>query len=382
MSSSQQQPIVIIGPAYPYRGGPALVVAHTYEQLQKKHNVEVFSFSRLYPSLLFPGVRQEDISKHPAKQHPVHRTIDSIQPLTWISTAKQIRALKPKLVIVDWYQPFFGACYYVICSILKAAGIPILFFAENVISHEARFIDSALTSLALGKADSFIAFSESVEQRLRTMYPTKQVQRSTLPLFFTNNEAPTQWTQEGAKEQLGLQNKRVLLFFGYIRKYKGLRNLIQAFPSIAELNPNTHLLIVGECYENAQEYNQLIEQSGVADRITWINEYVPNEDIALYYNAADIVVLPYNSATQSGIVKIAFGFEKPVLATAVGGLTEEIKQWNAGIVVPSSAPADLIQGANHMLALQSLSVFSQGARKAKESNSFEHIVELVEAVLV
>lgn len=375
---SRSKRIAIIGPAYPYRGGPPLVVANIYEQLVRRHTVEVFSFTRLYPQLLFPGTRQEDVSKHPAKQHPVTRIIDSVNPLTWLRTAKAILAFKPDLVLVDWYQPFFGACYRVILSRLRKAGIPILFLAENVISHEARFIDNILSSAALSQADAFIAFSESVEQRLANLYPGRSVERSTLPLFFTQENAPVQWTQESAKQHLQLEGKRVLLFFGYIRKYKGLRNLLAAFPQIAQKLNDVVLLIVGECYEDAQEYQNLIAQSGVSDRIRWVNEYVPNEDIALYYNAADVVVLPYISATQSGIVKIAFGFGKPVVATNVGGLAEEIEQWQAGIVVQADNVALLEKGLYDMLTHPDIQHFAQGALRAKNANSFEEIVELIE----
>jgi glycosyltransferase involved in cell wall biosynthesis len=371
--------IAIIGPAYPYRGGPPLVVANLYEQLVSRgHQVEVFSFTRLYPSLLFPGVRQEDVSKHPQKAHPVTRVIDSVNPFTWLNASKLIADFKPDIVLVDWYQPFFGLCYHTILRALKRIGVRVVFLTENVISHEARAIDTFLTKLALQHADSFIAFSESVESRLTEWYKGKKISRSTLPLFFTQETSPIQWTSQSAKEKLGLQGKRVLLFFGYIRKYKGLRKLIEAFPLIADEFGDVHLLIVGECYESADEYNAMIQSSGYSNRITWINEYVPNEDVGLYYNSADIIVLPYESATQSGIVKIAFGYGKPVVATNVGGLAEEISAWNAGIVVEHNSPAIFANGVATMLRLSSLKEYSDGAVKAKNANSFDGIGELVE----
>lgn len=375
--------IAIIGPAYPYRGGPPLVVANLYEQLVSRgHQVEVFSFTRLYPSLLFPGVRQEDVSKHPQKAHPVTRVIDSVNPITWFRTSKFIADFKPDVVLVDWYQPFFGLCYHTILRSLKRTGVKVVFLTENVISHEARAIDTYLTKLALQHADSFIAFSESVETRLGEWYQGKMISRSTLPLFFTQETSPIHWTSQSAKEKLRLQGKRVLLFFGYIRKYKGLRKLIEAFSIIAPQFDDVHLLIVGECYEDANEYNALIQSSGVSHRITWINEYVPNEDVGLYYNSADIVVLPYESATQSGIVKIAFGYGKPIVATNVGGLAEEIATWNAGIVVENNAPKTFAEGVATMLRLSSLQEYADGALKAKNANSFDGISELVERHIV
>lgn len=372
--------IAVIGPAYPYRGGPPLVVAHLYEALSRAHAVEVFSFTRLYPSLLFPGTRQEDVSTFPAKVHPVRRMIDSMNPVTWLRTARAIVAWKPDLVLVDWYQPFFGVCYAVIGRMLKKHGIRIVYLAENVVSHEARLVDTVLTRRALNTADGFITFSASVERTLKDWYPQLRAERATLPLFFTEETSPVTWTQQQARAHLGITHGRVLLFFGYIRKYKGLRNLIAAFPAIHKEFPDTFLLIVGECYENAEEYTTLIEQSGVAHAIRWVNDYVPNEDIAMYYHAADIVVLPYDSATQSGIVKIAFGFEKPVLATRVGGLTEEITPWNAGVVVEPHAPSALTAGLRTMLS-GPLDGYASGAREAKEANRFDAIVPMVESFL-
>ncbi|MBL7997437.1 MAG: glycosyltransferase [Candidatus Kapabacteria bacterium] len=373
--------IAIIGPAYPYRGGPPLVVANLYELLSKRHTVNVFSFTRLYPSLLFPGVRQEDVSKHPAKPHPVLRLIDSVNPLTWIRTADAVIASKPDLVLLDWYQPFFGLCYDAILTRIRRAGIKVVVLAENVISHEARWIDTFLTHRALRHAQGFVAFSDAVVESLRNRYPSVPVSRSTLPLFFTGSHAPVQWTKESARAHLGYDTaKEVILFFGYIRKYKGLRNLLAAFPAVAAARPEAELLVVGECYEDAAEYTALIQASGVAHRIRWVNEYVPNEDVALYYSAADVIALPYNSATQSGIVKIAFGFGKAVVATNVGGLTEEVAQWNAGII---TEPGDTAAFANALITMlgSDRTDYENGSHAAAAANSFAAIEGIIDGYL-
>jgi glycosyltransferase involved in cell wall biosynthesis len=380
-NGSFKKKIVIVGPAYPYRGGPALFVGNLYEQLVKDFNVEVFSFTRLYPQLLFPGVRQEDVSKVPAKPHPVHRTIDSINPLTWYKTAREILLLKPDLVAFDWYQPFFGMAYNTIAGILKKAGIKVLFITENVISHEARFIDTFLTKIALRHADAFLTLSDSVRDFLKSMFGGKPIWQSTLPLFHTSENAAQTWTADSAKEKLALKNKNVILFFGYIRKYKGLRDLIAAFPAVLKSVPDAHLLIVGESYENVEEYHALIKQSGAESSITMINEYVPNEEIPLYYTAADVVALPYISATQSGIVKIAFGFEKPVVATDVGGLAEEVLKTGAGIVVPPHDVEKFAQALIDFFKNSDIEAFKKGAREAKESNDFSKISGIFSEIL-
>ncbi len=369
--------IAIVGPAYPYRGGPAAVVGHLYHALASKHQVCVFSFSRLYPQLLFPGTRQEDISQHPIKPHPARRTIDSIAPPTWWRTARHLAEFAPDLILLDWYQPFFGLCYGEILRKLRRLNrSPVIVLAENIISHEARWIDEWLFRRTFRYASGFIAFSDAVAERLRRLYPGRPVERAHLPLFITPESAPVAWTPAAAKEALGLAGKRIVLFFGYIRPYKGLATLIEAFAQVQ--HPDAVLLIVGECYQDPEQYRQLIARSGAADRIRWIDQYVPNEDVPLYYTAADIVAMPYHSGTQSGVQRIAFAFGKPVVVTDVGGLAEDVRRYGAGEVVPPNDAATLAAVLGRMLAEPSLARYSAGARAAAEQTRFDRIVETIE----
>ncbi|MCS7302317.1 MAG: glycosyltransferase family 4 protein [Candidatus Kapabacteria bacterium] len=373
--------IAIIGPAYPYRGGPAAVVAHLYELLSQQAEVRVFSFRRLYPGLLFPGTRQEDVSAHPIKPHPAERIIDSIDPRTWYATARAVAAFDPALILLDWYQPFFGLCYGTILRRLRRqTQAPIIVLAENIISHEARQIDWWLTRRTFRYADGFIAFSSAVADRLRTLYPEHPVARAYLPLFITPALSPTPWTPEAAKAALGLRDGRVVLFFGYIRPYKGLATLLDAFAQVQL--PNTTLMIVGECYENPQHYQNRIAASSARERIRWIAEYVPNEHVPLYYTAADIVVLPYYSGTQSGVQRIAFAFGKPVVVTDVGGLAEEVRAYGAGLVVPPRNASALADAIEQLLSNAKLrEQCAQGARVAAEQTRFERIIEAIDQVI-
>lgn len=378
MATRDIRRIAIMGPAYPYRGGPAAVVGHLYELLTQSADIRVFSFSRLYPRLLFPGTRQEDHSRHPIKPHPSERIIDSVAPQTWYRTARALAAFEPDILLVDWYQPFFGLCYGTILRRLRQLRhVPTIVLAENIISHEARRIDWWLTRRTFRYADAFVAFSAAVAERLRMLYPERPVERAHLPLFLTPNDSLQQWTSEAAKEALGLGGKRVLLFFGYIRPYKGLTTLIEAFSTLDD--PNTVLLIVGECYENPRVYRDFIARSGVADRIQWVAEYVPNEDVPLYYTAADVVVLPYHSGTQSGVQRIAFAFSKPVIVTDVGGLAEDVRTYGAGsIVPPGNVPA--LAAALRTMLQEPHDRFIEGARRAAEETRFERIADCIRAL--
>ncbi|MCX7930758.1 MAG: glycosyltransferase [Chlorobi bacterium] len=369
--------IAIVGPAYPYRGGPAAVVGYLYHALSERHSARVFSFSRLYPRLLFPGTRQEDISTNPIKPHPAERILDSIVPATWHRTARAIAAMDPNVILLDWYQPFFGLCYGTVLRLVRReCRAPIIVLAENIISHEARLLDRWLTQRTFRYADAFIAFSDAVASELRYRYPNRPVARAHLPLFITPDTAPFRWTPDAAKQRLGLDGKRVVLFFGYIRPYKGLSTLIEAFARVGI--SDAVLLIVGECYEDPERYRQLITASGNADRIHWVAEYVPNEDVPLYYTAADVVVLPYHSGTQSGVQRIAFAFGKPVVVTDVGGIAEDVRAYGAGVVVPPRDPEALAAAIKHMLTASSLDAYIAGARRAAEHTRFERIVEIIE----
>ncbi len=333
--------IVLIGPAYPLRGGNALFLAHLYESLSAAHDVHVVSFSRLYPKLLFPGVRQHDISGMALKRHPAEHIIDSVNPLTWIRAARRVVQLNPDLLVFTWWNPFFGPLVgHIAAAFKRRTRRPVLIVAENVISHEGRWIDLFLTKRALGRADAFLALSGVVEKTLKEHYPAVPVFRSTLPVYDCYNTGDALTVSE-AKHRLALDGKRVILFFGYVRKYKGLMNLIEALPAVRAALPDAHLLVVGEFYDDPAPYRDTIARLGLTPHATIVNEYVANESVHLYFRAADLVVLPYNEATQSGILSIAFAFDLPAVVTNVGGLAELVHDGQTGFVVPPHDTAAL-----------------------------------------
>jgi len=326
--------IVLIGPAYPIRGGNALFVAHLYESLAATNDVQVISYSRLYPGFLFPGVRQTDVSSVAMKKHPATHIIDCLNPWTWWKAARLAASINPDMLVFTWWNPFFGFIVRTIASVFKRlAKKPVVIIAENVISHEGRWIDTFLTKIALQTADRFLVLSKIVEEGIKQLYPQIKVFRSTLPIYDCY-QTPEQLTQQQAQERLGLKGKNVLLFFGYIRQYKGLMNIIEALPLIRKQVSNAHLLVVGEFYDNPQPYLDAIKRLGLSTNVAIINEYVANEAVHLYFTAANLAVLPYNEATQSGILSIAYGFAKPVVVTDVGGLAELVDDGKTGFIVP------------------------------------------------
>ncbi len=367
--------IALIGPAYPLRGGNALFVAHLYEALSAHHSVDVVSFSRLYPSILFPGVRQNDISSSPLKKHPARPLLDSVNPLTWFSAANDVTSKRPDVVIFTWWNPFFGPLVRTVAAMIKRAGIPVIIVAENVISHEGRAIDLILTKLALNTADAFLVLSKVVEETVKKLYPNVPLFRSSLPVYDcyqSGDVAP----QSVAQERLKLAGKNVILFFGYIREYKGLMNLIEAFPQVKKEIPNAHLLIVGEFYKNPKEYYDAIDRLNMKDDVTIVAEYVANEEVYKYFTASNVVVLPYNEATQSGIMSISQSFGVPAIVTNVGGLGELLEDGKTGFIVEPRNVRVLADSIIRYFKEGREKEFSAEVIKRSQANSFNTILEV------
>jgi glycosyltransferase involved in cell wall biosynthesis len=333
--------IIILGPGYPYRNGQSIYLSHLCTQLAQKYNIELINFSMLYPGFLFPGKTQYDESSSKKLTFPNNRMINSLNPLSWFKTAQYINKQNPDIIAIDWWHPFFGICMRGITLLLNRRNKKkIIFITENVISHEANAVDKLLTKIGLKYASGFLALSESVELFLKTMFK-KKVFRSALPIydFYKDNHEPTVEARNTykLKNKLGFGNDDiVLLFFGLVRKYKGLDILIESFGSVAGKYENVKLLVVGEFYEDPAPYYDLIKKLNISDKVHLENRYIPNEEVDSYFKISDCVVLPYRSATQSGILSMAYGFRKPVIVTDVGELGAWVREGATGYVVKSN----------------------------------------------
>lgn len=374
--------IVILGTAYPLRGGIAHYNALLYRELSKRHSVTIITFKRQYPSLFFPGKTQEEAgSEHPQAGTPVgwqvpsEPLVDSINPLNWIAVGKEIRRRKPDLLIMKYWLPFFGPCFGTIARIAKrGTNIKVLYICDNVVPHEHRPGDAALTMYAFRAADFFIVQSDVVERDLKKLLPSARYKNVPHPIY-TIFGTPVEKMQ--ARQRLGLADERVLLFFGYVRPYKGLSVMLEAmkrFPP--ELNAT--LLVVGEFYDEKEKYLKQIEALGVQHRVSIVSDYVPNDTVGLYFSAADVVLLPYLSATQSGIAQIAYNFDKPVIATAVGGLAEVVRDGVTGFVVPPNDPDALARAVVRYFAEQRESDFAANVALEKRKYSWEAMVRAIE----
>jgi glycosyltransferase involved in cell wall biosynthesis len=374
--------IILIGPAYPYRGGNALFVTHTYESLKNHFDIKIYNYKLLYPSFLFPGTTQFDQSKEQVFQVPNERLVNSINPFNWISVAERLKQENADLVVFDWWHPFFGLCHGVISFLLqKKYQNKILFITENVVSHEANFIDKFLTRIGLKFASKFLALSGIVEKEVKQYSIGKMIYRSELPVYDCYKPVDESSLQK-FKTELGFEDDSLLLlFFGYVRKYKGLDILIKAFPAILKDNPKARLLIVGEFYDNPDEYLNLIDKIGIKDKVKVINKFVLNKDVAKYYQISDLVVLPYRSATQSGILNVAYGFYKPVIVTDVGGLAEFVDEGKTGYVVDPNSPDAIVNGVRKFISAEEKTDFFSHIEERNRKNSFNQLPEVFESIL-
>lgn len=366
--------IHVLSTAYPLRGGIAHYVALLVDALRQRHAVRVSTFKRQYPAFLFPGTSQEEGGPEGATT-PAPQIMDSVNPFNWIAVGLQLRREKPDLIIFKYWLPFFGPCFGTIAAIARTNGhTRVLIVCDNVIPHERRPGDILFTRYLLRFSDHFIVQSKIVEKDLLSLAPRARYQLVAHPIY---NSFGTPLKKDEARTQLGITESRVLLFFGYIRRYKGLHVLLEAFARLPK-ESNTRLLVVGEYYDDASEYQKQIEHLGIADRVTVVGRYVPNDEVRVFFSAADAVILPYLSATQSGIAQIAFHFETPVIYTDVGGLGETVRDGVHGMVVPPNDPAALTRAISAFYDQDLHHAYSANIRRDKHLFGWDTLVRAIE----
>jgi glycosyltransferase involved in cell wall biosynthesis len=329
--------LVIIGPAWPLRGGLAAFdeqLARTFSSRDISTRIETFSLQ--YPSLLFPGKTQYTDQPAPTDV-TIHAGIHSMNPLNWLIMGWKLKKEKPSLIIVRYWIPFLAPCLGTICRIARLnKHTKVICIVDNMIPHEKRFADKLLSSFFVKSVDGFITMSEKVAKDVRS-FSTKPIQLSPHPIF---NHFGTSINKEEARIKLGLGiQEKVILFFGFIRQYKGLDLLLNAMASEAIKEAKIKLMVVGEFYEDAQPYYDMIASLGISDRVILHNEFVPDAEVKNYVCAADFIIQPYRNATQSGVTPLAYHFEKPMLVTNVGALPDTVPDGKVGVVVEPNATA-------------------------------------------
>lgn len=335
--------IVILGPVNPYRGGIAALNERLAVELKKEgHEVIIFNFKLQYPGFLFPGKTQytDDLAPEGLK---IVRKVNSVNPLNWVHVGSELKRLSPDLIIVRYWLPFMGPALGTICRLARRnKHTKVICIADNIIPHEKRPGDRLFTSYFVKGVDGFIAMSKEVFRDI-DIFVRKPVKRfAAHPVYDHYGEIIP---RQEALHKLNLSpDYRYLLFFGFIREYKGLDLLLEAMNDNRLREKPVKLIIAGEYYGNQEYYNDLINRFGLQDQLVLHTDYIPSDEINNYFCAADLIVQPYKSATQSGVTQIGYHFDKAMLVTDVGGLSEIIADRKSGYVVPpkSSAIADAI----------------------------------------
>jgi len=332
------QKLVLLSPAHPLRGGIASSTERLALELQQQgYEVTIYSFSYQYPSLLFPGKTQYADGPAPEGLH-IRSVIHSINPFNWWKVGQELHKARPDLIIARYWLPFMGPSMGTILRLARRNGhTRTLAITDNVIPHEQRPGDRLLTRYFIGAVQAFVVMSRSVGQDIRQFTLNKPVKYIPHPIY--DNYGPLVRRNE-AIQKLGLdESQRYLLFFGFIRAYKGLDLLLRALAEEKVRKLGVKLIVAGEFYEEEEGYRKLVEEEGLQEQVIFQSAYIPNEDVRYYFGAADLVVQPYKTATQSGISQLAFHFQKPMIVTRVGGLPEIVAHGKEGYVVEVEADA-------------------------------------------
>ncbi|MDR2889749.1 MAG: glycosyltransferase [Lachnospiraceae bacterium] len=371
------QKITLIGPVYPYTGGIAHHSALLYRALSANYRVSMISYKFLYPRFLFKR-KQTDHSSDRFKIDNTNYLIHTANPFNWIRSAFRLRKDKAAAIVIQWWHPYFAPCYYLLCRLLRHSKI--IFICHNIFPHERFPLDRFLTKLVLRQGDRFIVQSHQDENDLLSLIPDAHYRLNPHPTY--NAFKLTNMSRSDGRLNIGMGGDiPMLLFFGFVREYKGLKHLLAALPAIKAQIPAIQLWVVGDFAGDKAVYTQMMERLDITDRVRIVDGYIPDEEIEQYFTAADLIVLPYETATQSGIVQIAYGFEKPVVVTRVGGLPDVVRDGQTGLVVEPADPAAIAQAVIRFFTENMRDQFTEKIRETATEFSWERMAEQISQLI-
>lgn len=363
--------IVILSPAYPFRGG----IAASSERLAKEfqylgHEVEIHTFTKQYPKLLFPGKTQYS-NGEPPQGLKILRTIHAFNPFNWLISGWKLRKTKADIIITRYWLPFMapalGTVNWIGKKNRKTIGL-----VDNIIPHEKHFYDSILSAYFVRVMDAFVVMSKSVKEELRRFTKTKPIEYYPHPIYDIYGKKPS---REEALSYLDLDPEfEYLLFFGFIRDYKGLDLLLESLVVNGVKDHKLKLIVAGEFYGNQEKYENLIDDLDLRDRVILKSDFIPDEEVKYYFAAADLLVQPYKTATQSGIAQIAYHFELPMVVTNVGGLPEIVIDGQSGYVVEPE-PGSIAKAIKQFFNENKAAEFTKGTVEIKKRFSWENLAK-------
>jgi glycosyltransferase involved in cell wall biosynthesis len=369
--------VIIIGPGHPLRGGLATFNQRLAKEfIDQGNDCSIYSFSLQYPSFLFPGKTQYTDEPAPVNLK-INTVINSINPFNWIRIGNRLKKENPDIIVVRFWLPFMGPALGTILRRVRKNKHPkIICIADNIIPHEKRFGDRSFTKYFLKSCDAFITMSEKVMADLRLFQKTKPAKQVSHPLYDNFGEIIS---KADARKHLGLpENEKIILFFGFIRKYKGLDLLFEAMACLKNIQhptSNLKLLVAGEFYEDEKPFKEQIEKLGIKDQLILRTDFIPDSEVKYYLCAADAVIQPYRNATQSGVTPLAYHFERPMVVTNVGGLPSLVPDGKVGLVVEPD-PAAIADGILKFYQLGE-QYFIPHLRIEKQKYSWENLTSFI-----
>lgn len=374
----ERKKIVLIGPVYPYKGGISHYTSLMYKALSQKHDVTMISYKMQYPRFLFKAP-QKDYRNDMFKIESAQFLVNTANPFNLASVGLKIKHMHPDIIIIQWWHPYFAPCYWLLGKVIGKQ-VKKMFICHNVFPHERFPLDRFLTKIVLREADAYIVHSTDEGKDLLSIKPDAKFKRNPHPTY--NVFKIKNITRNQARKDLQISsNEKMLLFFGFVREYKGLKYLLRAMPMVKEALGNISLWIVGAFGSDKEEYMSLIEKNNISDCIKIVDGYTPDDEVEKYFTACDAVMLPYESATQSGIAQIAYGFEKPVIATNVGGLADVVIDGKTGYMVEAKDEKRMAEAIIRFYQEDREAEFCEGVKAESSKYSWGKMVETIESLL-
>jgi len=366
--------ISLLGPTYPFRGGIAHYTTALCNALRERgHEVDFISFKRQYPKLLFPGKEDRDLSESPLTAQNVAYLLDPLNPVTWLKTAGRVKRHRAELLVMPWWVAYWAAPFATVGTLVrKTTKTKVVFQCHNVIEHESSTPREFLTRRALKRGHFFIVHSSDDLRNLKKIMPFADIRQCSLPALDFAGKAGNESVREDG-------HAPSILFFGFVRPYKGLNVLLEAMPHIIR-HAGASLVVAGEFWSGSkQEYLDRIEGLGIAEHVRIHDRYIKNEEVADFFQKADVIALPYRSATGTGIAPVAFSFGKPVVASAVGCLPDVVRDGETGYLVPPEDPASLARAVVRCLAGERLKTFTANIAGRTDDLSWDRYIGIIES---
>lgn len=376
---SNHKKIIIVGTAHPYRGGGISTFNErlALAWMEQGYDVSIYNFTLQYPRIFFPGKFQTTDESAPEKLH-ILRKVNSVNPFNWIKVGRELKKIKADLVIFRYWIPFMGPCFGTIARILKKnKHSRVVAITDNVIPHESKPMDKVFSRYFVKSMDAFVAMSRSVLKDLKSFDKSKPKAFNPHPLYDNYGAAVS---KQDAQKYLGWDpQKKHILFFGFVRDYKGLDLLIDAMTDERLRNSDILVHVAGEFYADKAGYEKQVKEQQLTGSISMPDNFIPNQDIKYYFCAADLVVQPYKSATQSGVTQVATHFNKPMVITDVGGLSEFVPHGKTGFVVPPE-PAEIAKAISEYFNGNYEKKFIENIQFEKKKYSWEKLIETIRSV--